>query len=219
MAAFWLVNLEHDWSSLVAGLPVRQAAKESVLYLQGAPVRAVHVILEGRVRLVSHTAPGQERHVAVIGANGLVGDCGFWAEGRHQTGAVASTDIRHVELAPQRLAAALHESPLLMRQLLAFGDQRFRVMLQHHALLGAGSALQRVCFALHGLVTLYGAPHPCGQRIGMRFTQEEMASICSVSRVSVATVLGSLAQRGVIAREGRDIIVRDMPFLAAPTER
>jgi len=42
-----------------------------------------------------------------------------------------------------------------------------------------------------------------------------MASLCSISRVSVSTAFGELAGRGLVLRDARRVIVRDVAALEA----
>lgn len=213
--AFWLEGLGYDWGTLTRGRLPRRLPKEAVLFHQKQPASALYVVAQGRVRLVTYSAAGKERHVAVIGPQGLVGDCGMVDPGRHLTSAVVSAEASVYEVPVPELLDAMRADGVLLRQVLAFSDQRFQAMLYHHDLLSAGSAIKCVSMALLGLVHVYGVPHAEGQRIGIAFTQEEMASICSLSRVSVSAAFGDLVAQGLLVRDGRAVVVRDVAALAA----
>lgn len=217
--AFWLADLDYDWSALVGNLPSRVLAKDTVLFHQDSPAPAVFVIVHGRVRLVTHTTSGKERHIAVIGPAGLVGDGGMFDTGRHLTSAVASSEVTVHEVPLARLLDTMQADRQVLRQVLSFADRRLQIMLQHHDLMGSGSALKRVGSALLGLAHLYGEDRRGGRLITLLFTQEEMASICSLSRVSVSTVFGELEARGLLGREGRRIVVRDIAALEHAVDR
>jgi CRP-like cAMP-binding protein len=217
--AFWLGDLDHDWQLLIRGRQPRRIAKNAMLFHQGDPAKALYVIVQGRVRLVTYTPAGKERHIAVIGPNGLAGDCGLLDPGRHLTSAVASSEASVYEIPLPDLLDVMQAHRSVLKQLLAFSDQRFQTMLHHHDLLGAGSAMKRVGLALLGLAHVYGAPHPAGRVIRSPFTQEEMASICSISRVSVSAAFGELALRGWIVKDGRSTVLRDAAGLEAAALR
>jgi CRP/FNR family transcriptional regulator len=213
--AFWLEDLGYDWQALTRGRTQRRLAKEAVLFHQGGTASMLYVVVQGRVRLVTYSAAGRERHLAVIGPNGLVGDCGMVDPGRHLTSAVISADAMVYEVPVPEALKAMQAEGVILRQVLAFSDQRFQVMMHHHDLLSAGAAIKRVSFALLGLVHVYGVPDARGRRIRIGFTQEEMASLCSISRVSVSTAFGELAGRGLVLRDARRVIVRDVAALEA----
>jgi CRP-like cAMP-binding protein len=214
-AAFWLVCPDLDWSALDEGGRCHDASRETVLCRQGEPSDTVWRVLDGRVRLVRLGPDGDERHVMVIGAGGLVGDTGLWDGGVQLMSAICSSDCRLQAWPAAALRARLATDPALLTQALRLAERRLRVMLQHHALLGNGSAVQRVAHALHGLQALYGRPQADGGRwISVRFTQQEMASICSVSRMSVVSACARLEADGVARREGRHWVVADTARLA-----
>lgn len=216
--AFWLGDLQHDWSPFTAGRQPRRLARNATLFHEGAPARSLFVVAQGRVRLTLYRPDGKERHIAVIGPRGLAGDCGLFDPGRHLTSAVASCDALVVEVPRDAALDAVQAHRPLLLQLLAFSDQRFQAMLHHHDLLGTGSALQRVARALLGLGHVYGESHPAGRLIRLPFTQDEMASICSISRVSVSTVLGEMTRRGWVSRQGRATVLRDSSALLAAVQ-
>lgn len=215
--AFWLEGRHYDWRALTAGRALRRLGKEAVVFHQGMPVQEVFVVVQGRVRLTTFSAEGRERHVVVVGPGGLLGDAGMGEPGRHLTSAVVSAEAALCAVPRVTLLAAMQADPAVLHQVLAFSDQRFQAMLQHHELLGTGSAIRRVGLALLGLAQGFGTPHADGLKIQMRFTQSEMASICSISRMSVSTVFGVLAGRGLLLRDGPWVVLPDVAALEAAT--
>jgi CRP/FNR family cyclic AMP-dependent transcriptional regulator len=215
--SFWLEGRHYDWRALIGERLPRRVARGNVLYDEGAPVDEVFVLAQGRVRLVTYSAEGRERHVLVVGPGGLVGDAGIFAPGRHLTSAVVSADATVHPVARQLLLSTLHTDAAVLRQVLEFADRRLQSMLQHHALLSAGPALQRVGMALLGLAQVYGTAHAQGLRIQMHFTQSEVASICGISRMSVSTAFGALADMGLLLREQAFVVITDLVALHAAT--
>jgi len=55
----------------------------------------------------------------------------------------------------------------------------------------------------------YGAPHHQGTVISISFTQQEMGSICGLSRVSVSNIFTQLEREQVIARAARLVVIVD----------
>lgn len=210
----WLEGLDFDWSALVAGRRLRLLRKNECLFAQGEPDTQVYVVHSGRVRLTLHDMAGRELHVAIVGRTGLLGDTGTGTFGHHLCSAYAST-ASSVHVVPrQELLDGLRQHPQWLQQSRAMADHLMRLSLQHHSLLGGHSARARVCHHLLGLLASYGQPHSEGRLIGIPFSQQEMAELCCISRVSVSHVLGELVREGVIGREGRSMVVRDPAALA-----
>ena len=210
----WITNLRFAWGDAMQGARQRRLAKEETLFLGGEPADTVYVVQEGRIRLTSFLFDGKERHLMIIGPNGLVGDCGLLCAANYVVSAVAASDAVVCAVPTTRMLAALGQYPTLMRQQQELVGLRFQIMLQHLALQGANSAQRRVCHHLLGLMNSYGAPHPEGTVISIAFTQQEMGNICGLSRVSVSSIFSLLERENLIARAGRLIVICDTPRLA-----
>ena len=214
LVSAWLTDLRFAWGDATQGARQRRLAKEETLFLGGDAADTTYVIEEGRIRLTSYSFDGKERHLMIIGPNGLVGDCGLLCAANYLVSAVAASDAVVRAVPTARMLGALAQYPLLMRQHLELASMRFRIMLQHLALQGANSARRRVCHHLLGLMNSYGAPHRDGSVISIAFTQQEMGNICGLSRVSVSQIFTLLEREDVIARAGRLIVIRNAPGLA-----
>ena len=205
----WLTALAFDWDEITRGYRRQAIANNALLFSQGRPLDSVYVVAAGRLRLTTDSIDGRKHHLMFIGPNGLAGDCGLFLEGgRYLVSAEAATDSVVCAVPTASFMSALQQSPALMRQFAALSALRFRIMLQHHALLGAHSARRRVCHHLLGLMGSYGVAHPAGTLIRMAFTKQEMGDLCALSRGSVSQILSRLAADGVVAEEGRELVVR-----------
>ena len=205
----WLTNLRFDWSAVMRGARTRRFGKDETLFLEGQAADTVHVILEGRVRLTSFGFDGKERHLMILGANGLAGDCALRSTRHYVVSAVAASDALVCLVPSAGMLDALAQDPALAGQHQALSAMRFRILLRHVAVQGSNSSRRRVCLHLLDLVNSYGAPHPQGTVITISFTQQEMGSICGLSRVSVSHIFTQLEREQVITRAGRLVVVID----------
>lgn len=211
----WLTRLSFDWTGATQGFRQIRIAKEETLFFEGQPAEAVYVVNEGRMRLTSFSVDGRERHLMIVGATGLVGDCGLLASKHHVVTAVGATDAVLTAVPAAAMLEAAAASPLLARQCRELASLRFRIMLQHLALQASNSALRRVCHHLVGLMNSYGTPHADGTLVSIAFTQQEMGNLCGLSRVSVSHIFSRLEHEGVISRAGRLVVIRQGQRLAA----
>jgi CRP/FNR family cyclic AMP-dependent transcriptional regulator len=205
----WLTDLRFSWDEAITGLRTRRFAKDETLFLEGDPADEVYAIMEGRIRLTTYAFDGKERHLMIIGPNGLVGDCGLLSAKGYVVSAVAAVDAVVCAIPTSSMPDMLMRHPQLSRQHQQLSSMRFRIMLQHLALQGSNSARRRVCHHLLGLMNSYGEPHRDGTVISIAFTQQEMGNICGLSRVSVSNVFTLLEREGVITRSGRLIVICD----------
>lgn len=211
----WLTDLRFDWNEATQGARRQALAKGEPLFLEGQRCQAVYVVLTGRVLLSACASDGRERHLMIVGATGLVGDCAWYAADRHVLSAAGATDAASVAVVPlAQMRAALARHPHLQRQQQQMASLRFRIMLGQLALQASNCARRRIGCHLLGLMNSYGARHGQGMLIPIRFTQQEMGDICGLSRVSVSNTFNTLAREGVIGRSGALLWVRDVPRLA-----
>jgi CRP/FNR family transcriptional regulator len=205
----WLTKLRFDWAAVTRGARTRQFGKDETLFLAGQAADTVYVVQEGRVRLTSFDFDGKERHLMIVGANGLAGDCALRATRTYAVSAVAASDAVVCLVPSVAMLDALARDPVLAGQHQALSSMRFRILLRHVAAQGSNSSRRRVCLHLLDLVGSYGAPHEHGTAISISFTQQEMGSICGLSRVSVSQIFTQLEREQVITRAGRLVVVVD----------
>lgn len=213
LVSAWLTNLQFDWGNLSEGTRERTFAMEETLFLEGQSADTVYLIRAGRVRLTSFGFDGKERHLMILGPNGLVGDCALRSTHSYVVSAVAATDTQVSMVPASAVLTALATIPRLAEQHQALSSLRFLVMLRHVAVQGSNTSRRRVCLHLLDLVNSYGVAHRLGTVISITFTQQEMGSICGLSRVSVSHIFTQLEREGVITRAGRLVVVVDMPRL------
>lgn len=213
LVSAWLTNLHYRWAEVTQGTRSRSFAKDETLFLEGQSADTVYVIQEGRVRLTSFGFDGKERHLMIIGPSGLVGDCALRSTRTYTVSAVAATDSVVSMVPTATMLAALVQDARLAAQQQQLAGLRFRILLRHVAVQGANSSRRRVCLHLLDLLHSYGAAHRLGRVISIAFTQQEMGSICGLSRVSVSQIFSQLEREQVIARSGRLVVILDQARL------
>lgn len=211
----WLEDLDYDWQPLLEHAHRVHLRKDEFLFSEGQTCQQFYVVESGRVRLVVNDSSGRELHLAIVGRTGLIGDCGSDGFGVHLTSAIASSDTTVYVIPKRRMVEAMMQQPKILHQVMAMADLRFKLMVQHHVLLGVHSARQSVCQHLLGLMHSYGRPHPKGRWLGIVFSQQEMADLCGISRVSVSHVFSALEKAALIGRDGRHVVILDVAGLQA----
>ena len=210
----WIEAPQFEWSGLVGeGGPQVRFRKGQTLFSQGDPVRQVYVLEEGRVRLVLLSAAGHEQHMAIVGAHGMVGECGAFFDGRHSVTAIASSDVVARPVAHQVLLAQMTQDSQCLRQVLWLANAKLRVLATQNLLLSQASATQRVAHHLLQLAATYGRAADGGTEIGIAFTHQEMANITGLSRVMVSNVLIQLQSEGLIGKVKAHCVVRNIDGL------
>jgi CRP/FNR family transcriptional regulator len=210
----WIELPHFCWKALTADdAPVVRFGKGETLFFQGDPVRHVYVVEEGRVRLVLLSAAGHEKHMAIVGTLGMVGECSAFLDGRHSVTAVASSDVVARQVGHAQLLECMERSPACLRQVLWLANVKLRILANQNLLLSQATAAQRVIHHLVQLADTYGEPSAGGTLIGIAFTHQEMANITGLSRVMVSNVLIQLQEQGLTDRINAHCVIRDIEGL------
>lgn len=211
----WLTGLDFDWSALASTGREVSFQRDEVVFHEDEPAEMVYLVSEGRVRLSTFAIDGRERHLMIVGRNGIVGDCGLPTSGRYVVTALACSAARLLAIPAKVLLGGIEREPAVARQHAALASRRFRVLLQQLELQAHNSASRRVCHHLVGLTYAYGIPVQDGTRIGILYTQEEMGNICGLSRVSVSKIFSRLRRDGIVTMQQRHTVVKDRAALEA----
>jgi CRP/FNR family cyclic AMP-dependent transcriptional regulator len=206
-------------SVLLAGLPPaeqerlaarmrRQAYRRGeVVVRQGDPGLSLHVLLEGRLKVVVAAQSGDELLLALLGPGDVFGEVALLDGGPRSATVVA--------LEPSRTASLTREDFLdLLSQRAAVRDgvlvalagmiRRETDELADFVGLGVTGRLAKRLLAL-------AQAH--GQQVGgtielvLPLTQEELADMVGSTRASINQILGSFEDRGAISRRGHRLVI------------
>jgi CRP/FNR family transcriptional regulator len=210
----WIEVPHFRWAPLTAGdAPAVRFRKGETLFFQGDAVRHVYVVEEGRVRLVLLSAAGHEKHMAIVGTQGMVGECSAFLDGTHSVTAVASSDVVARQIGRQQLLEGMERDPACLRQVLWLTNVKLRILANQNLLLSQATAAQRVVHHLVQLADTYGKTSAAGTVIGIAFTHQEMANITGLSRVMVSNVLIQLQEQGLTDKVNAHCVIRDIEGL------
>ena len=176
----------------------RSVPKGKAVWMQGHPADHLVVILSGKV-MSWHEA-----------ANGKAGAIGFWGPGDIAgLGDMGTTRTRQHTLRSletcRLLVLSFEDFDGLVREHSEFAVQAIRalsVRLRWVSQLAVGlttaSALERVCAVLLALTRHFGLPHRQGVLIDLKLTNEQLATICGISRQFTNITLQTLRERGLL---------------------
>jgi CRP/FNR family transcriptional regulator len=210
----WIEVPHFRWEMLMAqGAPRVDFRKGQTLFSQGDAVTHVHIVEQGRVRLVLLSEAGHEKHMAIVGTQGMVGECSAFLDGRHSVTAVASSDVATRQVALALLQQCMARDEACLRQVLWLMSVKLRVLAHQNLLLSQATAAQRVVHHLMQLAGTYGEAQGEGVAIRISFTHQEMANLAGLSRVMTSNVLMQLQAQGLIEMVKSHCVIREMQAL------
>jgi len=189
------------------------------LFLEGDPSGRVHLVLEGRVKVYSTTASGRESVLAIRGPGDLLGELSAIDGGRRSASGTAIEPVTLLSIDTERFAELLEIDADLAASMLRTLVTKLRDADRSRIEFGAEDTTTRVAGRLAELAEDYGVPDGDGIRIDLPITQQELAEWVGASREAVAKALHTLRIRGLVRTGRREIVVQDLPGLAARGNR
>lgn len=179
------------------------------LFTAGSAPAGLHVVTEGRVRVLRASAAGRRQVVHVEGPGGTLGEVPLYAGGGYPATAVAAEPTRCVVLGRDAVTAALAADPdvawLLLRRLAL----RVREVVDRLERVGAHDVATRLATHL-----VQRAERTRGDTITLGATHAEIAEELGTVREVVVRELRRLRDAGVLRSTGRGkYVVEDLPRL------
>jgi CRP-like cAMP-binding protein len=192
----------------------RLVRRGQLLFEEGRPCGALHVIMEGAVAIRQLSPRGREQVLHAEGPGATLGEGPLFDGGGYLASAVALEPTRVLVLPRAELLALCRRHPPVALSLLESMARRLR----HFAGLVGDLALRSVQerLARHiDAAAASGRATAAGIELDLGLTQEELAARLGTVRELVARALADLERTGVIARRRRRIVVRDRARLGS----
>lgn len=206
----WVEAEDIDWGDMTKELQVRSYKKGEVIYYQEESKSYVYLVKSGRVRLDIYSEAGNKRSLFVAGPGVVFGELSP-IDGMpcfcDATAAVNSS----VYLIPYPVFMDCMESDCkFTKNLLRLMVRKTRLMTDAIRQLSFHNSVSRVAIALMNLSIQYSVQRQDGSlRLTMKFTQQEMADITGLSRVSVSNIFLGLMAEGILEKEEGYLVIRD----------
>jgi CRP/FNR family transcriptional regulator len=185
--------------ALAARAVRRTYERGETLFAAGAEARGLHVIVDGRVRVVRDTA-GRRRVVHEEGVGGTLGEVPLYQGGGYPATAVAATRTTCVVIGREAIAGALRADADLAWRLLARLAARVRALVERADRLAAHSVPQRLAALL---VARLASTKTTDGAVTLGGTQQEVAEELGTVREVVVRALRTLCASGAIDALGR----------------
>ena len=205
---------DEAWEALERRLGRRDLARGEHLFREGDPGDALHVVVDGKVKICRTSADGRENVVAILGPGDLLGELSIFDAQPRGAAAVAVVDCALATLSDADFHEWLREHPRGSFGLLRALAVRLRQTNEAMADLVFTDVPGRIAKTLLSLGERFGEPDGTGTRVAHDLTQEELAQLVGASRETVNKALSDFAARGWIRLDGRAVVLLDTDRLA-----
>lgn len=219
----WIAFL--DRTELFAGLGSRdrsmllESAREvplacgQALFEARSPAEHFHLLVRGAVKLYYFGASGRGLLLDFSGPGEVLGEDAVLLGADYDYSAVSMDRGRALCLPGSNLLRLLEQQPRLGPALAAHSFLRLRSYRERLLQMNEAGAAARLCLALHRLARTFGRRGPRGTTITLRLTHQDLAEHIGVVRETVTVALSRLKKRGLVATNGRQLIVPDLKSL------
>ena len=206
--------IDEDVSRALLRTMVRiELPRGRAIFNEGDAGDRLYVIGRGSVKLGRTSVDGRENLLSVLGPGEMFGELSLFDPGPRTATATAVNDAVLYELSHDELIAWLELHPPVPAHLLAALAHRLRRTNEALGDLVFADVPGRVAKALLDLSSRFGEPVDDGLRVSHGLTQEELAQLVGASRETVNKALADFTARGWLRREGRAVVLLDVPRL------
>jgi CRP-like cAMP-binding protein len=208
---------EAEFERLAEGTTQIEAPTGTVLVRAGDPGDCFFYVVEGMVKLVIEGAGGHDKTIELISAGETFGEAVMFLDIPFKVTAVTVEPSTVLSIRADSLFEELDRNPRLARRLLAGISKRLHFLVSEIAGLSLHTSTQR-------LITFLMRQVPAGTTSGpvalvLPTRKAELAAHLSLTQEHFSRVLHGLADKGLIAIDGRRITVHDLDRLREEGQR
>lgn len=209
----WIVMDGLKWGDLVQGHTPRRYRKGQIIYYQEGMEDCIYLVKQGRINISLINSQGKMRSLYVADKGCLFGENYGYQRVGSITQACANCDAEVYVIPQEEFHHRMEKYPYLMYNLTTTLVRKSQVLIYQIEQLTFYDSFVKVKNVLLALADTYGQVEESGIAIHMRFTHQELASMASVSRVTVANVMSAMQKSGVLSRRKGRAYIRDLTAL------
>lgn len=196
----------------------RTYRRGEVIFHQGDPGDSLHVVCQGRLKVVITADNGEEAVLAVLGPGSVFGEMAILDGGPRSATVVALEAVETALLSRTDFTGLLRRSPAAVDGLLASLAKTIRQADEDIGGLTFLDLYGRLARKLLELAETHGEQSDGIVVITVPLTQEELGAMIGSTRASVNKILGFFEDRGAIERRGRQIAITNKEVLRRRAE-
>lgn len=188
---------------------IRRLDAHEVVTREGRHDERCYVIVDGTVREHTTSVDGRERVQAVRGVGDLLNTQVAFGPRPAPMTVTAPEPLTLLQIAGVDLRRLVRQQPAVLEAYAEVLEERLLQSWYEQAWLADDDAPTRITRRLLELAELSGRGTPEGVRVTATLSQQELGSWAGASRESVAKLLHTLRERGVLRTGQRTIVLRD----------
>lgn len=188
-------------------------SKGEMLFLSGEPVKGLFVVVSGKVRVFQHNADGREQVMHIDTAGSVIADVAVFDDGPYPASAVAASDADVLFIDKRDVDQCCIRHPAFVLRALKLMAQRVRRHAQLAEALSLHDVGQRLALFLLTEIQSANASRQGGVSLRLSLSNHEIAIRIGSVRDVVSRAFAKLKHDGLIAVEGHELTILDLPAL------
>lgn len=168
------------------------------IYFSGQRAERLFVVAHGKVKLLRHTASGQDVLLAILGSGEMFGSLASLGDAAYTDEAEAQTPSCVLGIEARDFQSLVERYPSVALAVVTILAERLHEAHDTISQLSAMPVEARVAAALLKLAEKLGTPHEGGWLIQSPLSREDLASLTGSTTESVSRVVSKLRREGVI---------------------
>jgi CRP-like cAMP-binding protein len=198
---------------------VETFANGAVIYRPGMPADKVFLLRGGRVRLLRQGRGKSKSVMSILKPGDLFGEVLRPDGSLMEELAVASGKCEVWSIEGRDFRALLEARPALAVDVIRALNDRVRQLRQRVQGLTRKDVPARLAEMLQVLIDAHGEQSPNGELCLQGITQQDLADLVGASRSFVSTLINKMKRDGLLANQGRLLVMKDQEGLNKLAER
>ena len=205
--------------TLANGLRRRRYRRNEVIFHQGDPGDALHIVASGAVKIVLPSPEGEEAIIATLRRGDFFGELALLDGAPHSATATALESTETLMLPRETLRELLSREEGLRDAMLAALARELRRLTGHVEELHFLDLAGRLAMRLTRLARDAGTDAGGAARLDWPYTQSDLAAMIGGTRQSVNKLLSELVQDGLVQLDRETLVIPNVERLARRAER
>ncbi|HEX5417894.1 MAG TPA: Crp/Fnr family transcriptional regulator, partial [Chloroflexota bacterium] len=184
------------------------------IFLEEDPIEALHVLVEGHVKMIRETEDGREVILRVVCPSEVFGIAGFGAQMAQRFSAQANEDATVIEIPTEEFIQILSVSPPSLQSTLRTIGALLREVESRICDLQTKDAESRLAGVLAQLATSSATP-AASVPFTLALTRQDLADLAGTNLSTASRTVSAWAKAGFLSVGRAKIVVRDVGSLAA----
>lgn len=202
-------------SQLLPHVEMNEIRRRQVVYIPGDPGQHVYFLNGGRIKISKVTRDGRELTLAYRVPGEIFGELCFGEGKPREEMAEAMENALVTQVERQVFEKLVDRHPPLAWTLMRIANDRRAEVENKVARLIFRDVNSKLADLLLALGKDYGVEDARGTLVAIKITHQEMANLIGSTRETVSLTLSQFKKQGLIAMEGRKVIVTDFDGLRA----